>query len=367
MRGLKHKNVAAELLEKLLKDELKVARSATSCRPSLQREAQEDPQRLPQPGHAPVAGGVRQSLLEDPVRRPVDCGCEVPATAIELDDDGEPGRAVARGEGLERGETRRGLDRTAVGGAVLTENADELVDLAQGLAGDFLDRLKRGSRPRRILLLQQACGPGLDEDHVDRVTGRVVKVTGNAHPLFGRCEAALAVGFPLGSQRALHELGQTRAALTNTVADDPGAAPDDRSEEERHDGKLVLADAGGSNVDDEQTDHSGGGQAQPGSRLSRFEGQEKESDGRAEGRPDRVSEPVQNGAGRGGEREHGERRAAPGDEREGGERGEDDAERIEVTSVLSGTAGGEQQRERANTPAAMPASARSSLRFTPRG
>ena len=89
---------------------------------------------------------------------------------------------------------------------------------------------------------------------------------------------------------ALHELGQTRAALTETVAEDPGAAPDDGSEEERHDGKLVLADAGGGNVDDEHADDSGGGQPQPGSRLSRIEGKEEEGDGRAERRAERVSE-----------------------------------------------------------------------------
>ena len=116
------------------------------------------------------------------------------------------------------------------------------------------------------------------------------------------------------------------------------------STEEWHDRKLVLADAGGSDVDDEQTDHCGGGQAQPGSGLCRFQGQEEERDRRAERRSDRVSEPVQDGAGRCGEREHRERRAASGDEREGRERGEDDAERIEVTSVLSRAAGGEQQK-----------------------
>ena len=55
---------------------------------------------------APVAGCVGQRLLEDSVRRPVDGGREVPAIAVELDDDGEPGGAVALGEGLERGETR---------------------------------------------------------------------------------------------------------------------------------------------------------------------------------------------------------------------------------------------------------------------
>ena len=107
---------------------------------------------------ASVAGCVGQRLLEDPVRRPVDGGCELPATAVEANDDGEPRGAVALGERLECGETRRRLDRTPVGGAVLAEDPDELVDLAQRLACDLLDRLERGPRSRWILLLQQPCG-----------------------------------------------------------------------------------------------------------------------------------------------------------------------------------------------------------------
>ena len=108
------------------------------------------------------------------------------------------------------------------------------------------------------------------------------------------------------------------------------------SEEERHDGKLVLADAGGGNVDGKHPDDGGGGQPQPGSRLSGIEGQEEEGDRRAERRAERVAESVQDGAGGGCESEYGERRSAPGGEREGGERGQDDPERIEVARVVGG-------------------------------
>ena len=48
-----------------------------------------------------VPRGVGQRLLEDPVGRPVDRGCEVPATAVEPDDNGEPGGAMSFGERLE--------------------------------------------------------------------------------------------------------------------------------------------------------------------------------------------------------------------------------------------------------------------------
>ena len=96
------------------------------------------------------------------------------------------------------------------------------------------------------------------------------------------------------------------------------------------------------NVDGEHAEDGGGGQTQPGSRLSGFERQEEEGDSRAERWAKRVAEPVQNGAGSGGESEHGEGRSAPGGKRERGERSQDDAERIEVTCVVGGPARGEE-------------------------
>ena len=143
-----------------------------------------------------------------------------------------PGRPQARGAGgrpsnrtatarpearwrsasvVERGEPGRRLDLAPVGGAVLAENADELVDLRQGLACDVLDRLERGSRSRRILLLQEACGSGLHEDDVDRVAGGVVQVAGDPGALLGGCEAPLALGLPLCPQRRAPPARSVRA------------------------------------------------------------------------------------------------------------------------------------------------------------
>jgi len=52
VRGLKHKNVAAELLEKLLKDELKVRSKRNLVQSQLFSEKlKKTPQRLPQPRH----------------------------------------------------------------------------------------------------------------------------------------------------------------------------------------------------------------------------------------------------------------------------------------------------------------------------
>ena len=98
---------------------------------------------------ASVPGRVGQRLLDDPVGGLVDVRSELPASAVDADVDGEPGGAVALGERVECGEARRRLDLAPVGGAVLAQSADELVDLAQRLAGDLLDRLERDTRPRR--------------------------------------------------------------------------------------------------------------------------------------------------------------------------------------------------------------------------
>ena len=148
-----------------------------------------------------------------------------------------PEAPVACGQGVERGETGGRLHLASLDGAVFPQRANELVDLAHGLAGDLLDRLERDTRPCGVLLLQQAGGAGLDEDHVDRVAGRVVEVAGDAGALLGDREAAFALGVPLRSQRALLQLGDARAALAEPVADHPRAAPNERSGEERDDGE----------------------------------------------------------------------------------------------------------------------------------
>ena len=213
------------------------------------------------------------------------------------------------------------------------------------LACDFLDRLQRGSRSRRILLLQQTCGPGLDEDHVDRVAGGVVEVAGDAGALLRGCQTPLALGFPLGPQRAIHQLGQARAALADPVADHPRAAPDERAGEERHDRKLILRQSGSGDVEGEDARDDGDGQLRASARGSRVEPEKEESDSRSERRPRGIVERGQGDACRRGEREHGERRAAAGEKRERAQRGQGDAERVEAASVRLrvAAAGGEQQ------------------------
>ncbi len=291
---------------------------------------------------------IGQRLLENPVGGPVDGRCEVPATAVDLDVDGKPRRAMAFGERLEGGEPRRRFDLTPVGGAVLAENAHELVDLPERLACDFLDRLQRGSRSRWILLLQQACSPGLDEDHVDRVAGGVVEVTGDAGAFLRGCQASLALGLALGPQCPVHELGQARAALTDPVADDPRAAPDKRAGEERYDWKLVLGQSGSGDVEGEEPRDDGDGQLRTSACGRWVEAEKEESDGWPERRPRRIVEPGQGDACRRGDREHGEGRSPAGEERERAERGQGDAERVEAACVqlrVTATGGEHQERE----------------------
>jgi hypothetical protein len=66
-----------------------------------------------------------------------------------------------------------------------------------------------------------------------------MEVAGDAGAFLRGCEATLALGLPLGARDAFHKVCETRAPLPETVAEDPGAAPDNGSEEERHDGKFA--------------------------------------------------------------------------------------------------------------------------------
>ena len=81
---------------------------------------------------------------------------------------------MALGERLEGGEAGRGsIPPTGLPGEViLAEGSDELVDLAERLPRDLLDCLQRLAGALEVaLLLEQPRGPGLDEDHVDCVSG----------------------------------------------------------------------------------------------------------------------------------------------------------------------------------------------------
>ena len=111
-----------------------------------------------------------------------------------------------------------------------------------------------------------------------------MEVAGDARALLGGREAALALGLALGPQRTFLQLGQACAALTKPVADDPGAAPDERAGEERHDRKLVLREARRGDVEGEQPGDDRGGQLQAGARRGRVETEEEEGDRRPERR-----------------------------------------------------------------------------------
>lgn len=57
VRGLKHKNVAAELLQKLLNDEIKVRSTRNLVLSQVFfGQAEENPERVPQPGHFDAGG-----------------------------------------------------------------------------------------------------------------------------------------------------------------------------------------------------------------------------------------------------------------------------------------------------------------------
>jgi hypothetical protein len=66
---------------------------------------------------------------------------------------------------------------------------------------------------------------GADGDHADRVTGRVVEITGDPGALLGHGEQALALGLPLGAQGTLPELGELLASQAGSLASEPGRDP----------------------------------------------------------------------------------------------------------------------------------------------
>ena len=319
---------------------------------------------------ASVARGVGQRLLEDPVGRPVDARVRAAGGCRR---SGRRRRARRRGGARRASRARRDREaaRPAVRRAVLAENADELVDLAQRLACDLLDRLERGPRSLGILLLQQPRRAGLDEDHVDRVAGRVVEVAGDARALLGGREAALALGLPLGPQRRAPR--GLRAASRRCRTRSPSTqAPPQTTVPKRSGttGSSSCADAGGADVDDKQADDGRGGQPRP--RLAPRAGlsaRKKRATVGPSGGPSAYPRRVQDGAGRGGEREDGEGRAAPGDEREGREPrpGRRRADRGRVCSSAEPPAARQRERESEHAPRRCPTSTRSSLRFTHRG
>ena len=178
-------------------------------------------------------------------------------------------------------------------------------------------------------VLQQPGGTGLDEDDVDRVAGGVVEVARDAGALLGRGQPALALGVPLGATGALLELGDPRAPLADAVADHPGAAPDDRAEEQRH-----RREARPRRRQPRQTWTTKRPTTTPPispSRRPRTLGAQSARKKRAivgpSGGPERVADGVERRAGCCRHDEDRKRRAAPGGEGQRGERGEQHAER----------------------------------------
>src|SRR5690242_20162212 len=160
-------------------------------------------------GAVAVPGGIRERLLHDSVGGLVEPTCERPRRPFDRRLDLETAEAIALDERPQRGEADWWFDRLSA--PVLSKPADEQVDFADGFAREVLDRAKRRTGRTGIALLQEARGPGLDEDHVDRMRGGVVQVACDACPLLGSCKASLAFHFLLRPAQALHEVNAPAA------------------------------------------------------------------------------------------------------------------------------------------------------------
>jgi hypothetical protein len=101
---------------------------------------------------------------------------------------------------VDRAGQRREL---AACGAVLAQRSHEAVDLADGRAGNVLDRFQRSLRALRVAVAEQPCGAGLHQDHVHGVARRVVQFARDSRALLGGGEATLALGLALGALGAV--------------------------------------------------------------------------------------------------------------------------------------------------------------------
>ena len=154
-------------------------------------------------------------------------------------------------ERVERGQSRWRLDLNVPVRRVLAQDPHELVDLTDGLARDLLDRLERRTRLVGAARRVEPAQAGVDEDHVDRVTGGIVEVAGDARAFLRGRQPALALGIPLRAQGALLELGHPLAPQPRAVARQPGAAPEQHAEHELGAGEAALVQPGRRHVDGE--------------------------------------------------------------------------------------------------------------------
>jgi hypothetical protein len=129
---------------------------------------------------------------------------------------------VACDERVERREAGRRIDRS-IRGARVAQRADDLVDLADRLARQLLDRLQR--RLRALGIPSHAGGTGAQRDHADRVAGGVMEVAGDPGALLGGREATLAFARALRIESALPELRDVRAAQARALAGEPRDGP----------------------------------------------------------------------------------------------------------------------------------------------
>ena len=201
----------------------------------------------------------------------------------ERDVDGETRGAVAGSEGLEASETEWRLDvPPSCRQLLVAEGSDELVDLAERLARDLFDRLERRLRALRVPGAEQPGRPCMDEDDVDGVSGGVVEVACDARPLFCGRETALALGFPFRPIARSSSRSDPFAPHADAVSDHPRPAPDETPNRSGTVGKSVLRDADCTGVDQEQSGDDDAGNPLRSPCLLGAQGEEVESDGRAE-------------------------------------------------------------------------------------
>jgi hypothetical protein len=140
------------------------------------------------------------------------------------------------------------------------------------------------------LLVTQACGASADRDQVDRVPDRVVQVTRDAGALFGRGQAAVALGLAVGAFGTVVQLDDVLVVQPHALAGKPRYGPGEPRVQQLPAGKVAVAEPRRDQVAGEQGDDRGAASAGPRLGLRTARREQVQRSGRTERNGDGVAE-----------------------------------------------------------------------------
>ena len=130
------------------------------------------------------------------------------------------------GEGRDVGQSGLGAEVVGVGG-VGTEDAEEVAELAEGLAAGLFDVAHGVDGGVEVVAGDGLGGAGLDGHHRDLVGDDVVEFAGDAGAFVGDGLAGSGLLFGLEAFGAFSEQGEVVAAVADAATDVPGQCGQD--------------------------------------------------------------------------------------------------------------------------------------------